>query len=317
MNYKPLFPYFGGKSTIADIVWQALGDVRNYVEPFFGSGAVFFLRPEWHTGSTATVNDADGMVANFWRSVQAAPEAVAKYADWPVNENDLHARHKWLRGQRESLAAALEDDPEYFDAKIAGWWVWGICIWIGGGWCSVSHRILPALCRGRGIHRKSPQLGNAGMGIHRQGGDIADLIQPFADKMRRVRVCSGNWSRICGTSPTIKHGLTGVFLDPPYSLAANRDENIYAVDCLSVANDAAKWAASVADDPLMRIVLCGYDSEHRWLLDRGWRAHTWEAHGGYANRSDKQGKINKGREVLYLSPHCLQPAVQIVLFEAG
>lgn len=33
------FPWFGGKSRIAATVWEALGDVPNYVEPFFGSGA--------------------------------------------------------------------------------------------------------------------------------------------------------------------------------------------------------------------------------------------------------------------------------------
>lgn len=30
------FPWFGGKSRAADVVWQALGNVDNYVEPFAG-----------------------------------------------------------------------------------------------------------------------------------------------------------------------------------------------------------------------------------------------------------------------------------------
>lgn len=40
---------------------------------------------------TETINDKDGLVSNFWRPVQAEPDAVAGHADWPVNENDLHA----------------------------------------------------------------------------------------------------------------------------------------------------------------------------------------------------------------------------------
>ena len=28
------FPYFGGKSKIADIVWRALGQPKHYIEPF-------------------------------------------------------------------------------------------------------------------------------------------------------------------------------------------------------------------------------------------------------------------------------------------
>ena len=33
---KAPFPWFGGKSRVAHLVWQRFGDVANYVEPFFG-----------------------------------------------------------------------------------------------------------------------------------------------------------------------------------------------------------------------------------------------------------------------------------------
>lgn len=72
---KAPFPYFGGKAMVADEVWQRLGDVPNYVEPFFGSGAVLLSRP--HAPGIETINDKDGFVSNFWRSVKLAPEQVA------------------------------------------------------------------------------------------------------------------------------------------------------------------------------------------------------------------------------------------------
>lgn len=128
------FPYLGGKSRVAHVVWRAFGNEPNYVEPFFGSGAVMLGRP--HEPKVETANDADGLLANFWRSIKHAPAVVAEHADWPVNECDLHARHLWLVEQRETLTARLHGDPEFYDAKIAGWWVWGICSWIGSGWCS-------------------------------------------------------------------------------------------------------------------------------------------------------------------------------------
>ena len=74
--YKPPFPWFGGKSKIAPEVWRRFGQVRNYVEPFMGSLAMLLLRPGPITG-TETVNDADGFLANFWRSVQIDPGAVS------------------------------------------------------------------------------------------------------------------------------------------------------------------------------------------------------------------------------------------------
>ena len=89
-----------------------------------GSLAMLLLRPGPFVG-TETVNDADGFLANFWRAVRLDPAAVAEHADWPVNENDLHARHVWLREQRATLTRRLEGRPRFFDAKIAGWWVLG------------------------------------------------------------------------------------------------------------------------------------------------------------------------------------------------
>ena len=118
------FPWFGGKRTIASDVWKNFGEVRNYVEPFFGSGAVLLSRD--NACDVETVNDADGLLVNFWRAVRCEPEAVAVAADWPVSETDLMARHIWLIGQRESLTARLEADPDWYDVKIAGWWLWGI-----------------------------------------------------------------------------------------------------------------------------------------------------------------------------------------------
>ena len=73
-KYKAPFPYIGGKSRVAAEVWARFGDVPNYVEPFFGSGAVLFKRPAEHDWAhrIETVNDADGMVANFWRALKGA-----------------------------------------------------------------------------------------------------------------------------------------------------------------------------------------------------------------------------------------------------
>ncbi len=99
---KPPFPWFGGKSLVADQVWERFGSIKNYVEPFFGSGAVWFAKPTT-LDCLATVNDKDGYVSNFWRAIAKDPEGVAEHADWPVNENDLHARHSWLVNQKEEF----------------------------------------------------------------------------------------------------------------------------------------------------------------------------------------------------------------------
>ena len=130
---KAPFPWFGGKSRVAHAVWDRFGNVPNYVEPFAGSLAVLLARPGG-SGRNETVNDKDCYLANFWRALQHDPEQVAYWADAPVNEADLHARHRWLI-DRPDFRERMMTDPAYFVPQIAGWWVWGLSLWIGDGWC--------------------------------------------------------------------------------------------------------------------------------------------------------------------------------------
>ena len=344
VSYKPPFVYFGGKSAVADVVWQGLGDVPNYVEPFAGSCAVLFLRPGG-AGHIETVNDADGLLANFWRAMKYDVEAAAEAADNPVNEADLHARHLWLVGNRERITERLMGDPVWYDAKAAGWWCWGLNCWIGSGWCSgkgpwvsvdgVMQRREAAEVRnpGQGVNRKLPHLGDPGQGVNRQLPHLGDpgqgecaarrewlieYLRTFADRLRNVRVCCGDWSRVCGPSVTFKHGLTGVFLDPPYADTAKRADGLYAVDCQQVAHHVREWAIEQGENPLMRICLAGYLDEHDMPAD--WRVHEWAAAGGYGLQGDAEGgsgRANSKRERLWFSPHCVavEPAQAGPLFE--
>ena len=132
------FPYFGSKRKIASKVWDLIGhDVKVYVEPFAGSAAVLLQRPSIPEGVFfETINDVDSMVANFWRSISKDPEAVAAYSSWPVVESELHSRHMWMLTQKDSLTERILGSVDYYDPVIAGYWVWGISLWIGGGFCS-------------------------------------------------------------------------------------------------------------------------------------------------------------------------------------
>ena len=309
------------------MVWDRFGDVPNYVEPFFGSGAVLLVRPS--APLIETVNDADSFISNFWRAVQSDPKTVARWADWPINETDLHARHLWLVNEGRAHVERLTVDPDYFDAKVAGWWVWGICQWIGSGWCSGQGPWKrPHLGdAGQGINRQRPHLGNAGQGINRQlphlgnagRGQCAEwtehltmMMQTLSDRLRRVRVCCGDWSRICGPTPTTKLRLTGVFLDPPYSFN-ERQVGLYTVDT-DVAADVRRWAIENGNDPLLRIALCGYSGEHEMPAD--WEVYHWKAKGGYGSQGEGRGIANAERETVWFSPHCRKPEqLQPALFD--
>ena len=122
-----------------------------FVEPFAGSLAVL-LASQPH--KREVVCDTDGGICNFWRALQADPDAVAHWADWPTIHDDLTARHRYLVKWVQEHGERLREDPEYYDARAAGWWVWGISLWIGGGWCTTNSSGAPVgdtqmpMCRG-------------------------------------------------------------------------------------------------------------------------------------------------------------------------
>lgn len=313
--YKPPFPWFGGKSRVAHIVWERFGNVPNYVEPSFGSGAVLFNRP--HPPKIETVNDLDAYVANFFRAIQHDPEGVATHANTPVNEADLHARHLWLLG-RQDFRTRMFEDPDFYDVKIAGWWVWGCNLWIGSGWCSSNcyydgyttprtsiHR--PSTQRPHLDSRKRRRRPSTKLNNHKSG--IYDYLAALSSRLKYVRVCCGEWYRILGPSPTTKLGITGVFLDPPYDDEL-RQENIYAIDSMHVAKDVQQWAIDNGNNPLLRIALCGYDSV---IMPESWTKIQWKAQGGYGSQGNSSGRRNAYREVVWFSPHCLLPT-QPLLF---
>lgn len=292
---KAPFPYFGGKSRVAAEVWRRFGEVHCYLEPFFGSGAALLARPA--PVGREVVNDADGMVANFWRAVRSDPEAVAENADWPVIENDLHARNRFLRERRPSMAEALEADPSWCDPRAAGWWAWGVSSWIGADWARSTSRSLPRVAGDSGIHAAARR------------DDLPAVFAALSARLRRVKVACGDWNRILGRS-TMNAGagrVTAVFLDPPYS-HAGRDPDVYAHDGADVARQVRLWCRVRGVEPNLRIALCGYSGEHDGLVDAGWSVHAWKAVGGYGNQGRGRGRANAGRERIWFSPHCLHGA---------
>lgn len=302
--------WFGGKQHAAPFVWEALGDVPHFVDPFMGSLAVLLRRPHPcnRTYFSETVNDIDGFLVNAWRAIQLHPDATAEAASWPVAEADLHARHlALLRWQQNNDLERLMADPLWCDPVMAGWWIWGCCCWIGSGWCSgdgpwivgADGRIMKRENGEPGVKRQRPHLSDDGKGVNRPqarepGVEHEDEYHPMtmpevlrwfrflSARLRHVRILNGDWTRAVTTGATLTlpvrqgHGPCGIFLDPPYSTAV-REKGCYTHDGgTTLSAEVRAWALKWGKDKRYRIVLAGFAGEgHEELEAHGWRVVEW------------------------------------------
>jgi hypothetical protein len=272
--------------------------------------------------SLEVINDANGFVANFWRSVVHQTELVARAADYPVSHIDLGARHQWLMDQRDRLGAELQDPDWPGDPKVAGWWLWGQCAWIGSGWCDWDRKQIPHVSNaGMGIQATGqiPHVSSAGMGIQATGqipnvssagpvfwtsaGEAAmGWLSKLANRMERVRIVHGDWKRCLNS----RYGgnNTAVFLDPPYVGFGE----VYGTGERTVAQDVAEWCKENAG---LRVALCGHVGDYELP---GWELFQWDRPG-----NTYSGSGTKDKEAIWFSPTCLKVKAtgQIALSFAG
>jgi site-specific DNA-adenine methylase len=302
---------------VADAVWARFGDIEYFIDPFFGSGAVLFLRPS--PPKREIINDKDYFVANFFRAIQQDPDQVAHWADWPVIDIELSAREYWIM-QQEEFKKKMLFDPEYFDAKIAGWWVWGVSAVVGGNFCKPheSQRsqalVLPQPKNSEyAIYRKTIRLGKW-FGIHRQETkrNLKEYFRFLRERLQSVQICCKEWHQIL-TPKYPENGFSGIFLDPPYYCDKKSiDSRIYRDYPKNLADDVLKWAIDNGKKPKMRIALCGFPDDYADL--DGWEKFIWKHVGGYRSPKKNDDFLTRPFEAIWFSPNCLKPD-QLELFK--
>jgi DNA adenine methylase len=275
-----LFPYFGAKSKAAELVWEHLGDPECYVEPFGGTLAVLLTRLTPPKVEIAV--DLDGLLVNFWRTIQQDWRTMEPFLSLAVSEIDVRAKHAALINARSSLTEKLMD-PKYYDPELAAWWWEGISSWLGSGY---GHR----------MSRQRPHIDRSLKGAWAKGM-TDDKLQMVANRLGNVIILSGDWQDAWKRSVTaaiinrFNRGV-GVFLDPPY-VDNERAKGLYAEDT-PLNEKIIEWCL---DQPRhVKIVVAGYNDEYDALREAGWLVIPWKAPNGYAQESNKR----RHNEALYV-----------------
>lgn len=300
-NLSPMSLYPGFKGRVAPLVWERLGDPVRYVEPFAGSGAVFFARPGHRNGAGEVLNDASGLLVNALRGLRESPESIARLLDHPGTSLDLHAA--WVRCHEKApvLAQSLAEDPDYVDVGVAALFLYGIT------W-AVHPRAFTDQDRGAGPGRVKARSDGAAARWRLDSASVSGWLREVQSRLTRCAILCGDW-RAALTPAVLQSNQTdtvGIFLDPPYGL--DRMESLYHADSMTIAGDVLQWCKDHGQSDRLRVCLAGYTGEHDELEDLGWSVHAWSSSAGGESRS---------KERLWFSPHCNDAAAPQLDFGAA
>jgi len=107
---KPPISYYGAKNNMLPHILPLIPNHKVYVEPFFGSGAVFWAKPK---SKVEVINDINDNLINFYRVMKTDFEALQREI-----ECTLHSRSQWDRAKEIYL------NPDKYDAVIRAWAMW-------------------------------------------------------------------------------------------------------------------------------------------------------------------------------------------------
>jgi DNA adenine methylase len=227
---KTVVKYPGAKNRIADKIIALFPDDyqdMTYLEPFFGSGAVFFRKAP---SAVETVNDLDGDVYNLFLQIRNAGGELAR----------LIEHTPWSRREYEESYIKTEDDLENARRFLVRFW-FSIGTKNGAhtGW---RHNIkrnnfniadygkLPDVIR-EASRRLKPKPGNV---VQIENRDALELIE----KYNRENVL--------------------MYLDPPYVFCSRKNKTIYRRE---MADGDHVRLCKLINQSRAKIILSGYANE--------------------------------------------------------
>ena len=89
---KTVLKYPGAKNRVAEWICSYIPEHKVYVEPYFGSGAVFFHKTP---AKIETLNDLDGDIVNYFKVVREHPEELGRMLELtPVARDEYNSAYE-------------------------------------------------------------------------------------------------------------------------------------------------------------------------------------------------------------------------------
>lgn len=235
--------YPGSKWRIARWIVSHLPPHTTYLEPFFGSGAVFFTKPR---SQVETINDIDGDVVNLFRVIRERPEELARavtFTPWARAEFDESETHK-------RTGDPLEDARRFL---VRAWMGRSGSIRWRTGW---RHEI----------------AGRMGWNCARVWADVPIKILAAAERLRGVQIEQQDALKLVGR---YRQPFVLIYADPPYLMRTRTSGSVYPHEMTDA--DHVKLLDLLLDHP-GPVIVSGYACD---LYDgrlAGWTRRTAKAY---------------------------------------
>ncbi|MDE6852679.1 MAG: DNA adenine methylase [Lachnospiraceae bacterium] len=187
---RSVLKYPGSKWNIADQLVSLIPEHHSYVEPFFGSGAVFFRKLP---SAIEMINDRDSNVTNLFRCIQEDPERLAGLVLTTPFSREVYDNCY----QEVSLVQMAMDDP-YYKALL-----FLIKCWQGYGYRTSGHK----------VGWKRDVYGREKMYSLWDWYQLPDRIIKVAERLRMVQIEN---RPALDLIEQYNHSNVFMYLDPPY-----------------------------------------------------------------------------------------------------
>ena len=88
---KPIIPWMGGKRRLAKHILPHVNGYPQYVEPFAGGAAIFFMK---EPSRVEVINDLNGELVNLYRVVKHHLEEFVRHFKWALVSRQVFLQEK-------------------------------------------------------------------------------------------------------------------------------------------------------------------------------------------------------------------------------
>lgn len=238
---RSVLKYPGSKWNIADQLVELIPKHHSYVEPFFGSGAVFFRKSP---SAIEMINDRDSNVTNLFRCIQEDPERLAGLVlTTPFSREIYENCYK-----EDSLVQMAKDDPYYKSLFFL------IRCWQGYGYRTIGHK----------VGWKRDVYGREKMYSLWDWYQLPERIIKVAERLRMIQIEN---RPALDLIEEYNHSNVFMYLDPPYVISTRHGKQ-YKYE---MTNKDHEDLLTVALESKAKVMISGYESDLYNKYLKGWK----------------------------------------------